>query len=94
MVGVGELVVVLVAVGAGLIVSIAFVVIVVVLVLGTARRSRMGINLSADNACPRCGAPVPMVRTPKNLRQALWGGWTCAACGCEMDKWARPLDGG
>lgn len=93
MVGGSDLVVALVTMGALLVVPLALVAVVVALVVGTVRRNRMGVNLSANNACPRCATPVPMVRTPKNLRQALWGGWTCAKCGCEMDKWARAIDG-
>lgn len=93
MVGVGEWMVAFVTLGVALVVPLAVVLIVVALVVGTVRRNRLGINLSANNACPRCATPVPMIRTPKNLRQALWGGWTCTQCGCELDKWARPLDG-
>jgi len=28
---------------------------------------------------------------PKTLEQALWGGNTCANCGCVMDKWGRAV---
>ena len=40
--------------------------------------------------CPRCDTPPPLVRTPKNLTQLL-GGWTCAECGYELDKWGEPV---
>jgi hypothetical protein len=33
-----------------------------------------------------------VIRKPKNRRQALWGGWTCEACGLEYDKWGRTVD--
>lgn len=36
--------------------------------------------------CPNCGEKTPFARIPKSLRQALWGGWTCGKCGCEMDR--------
>jgi hypothetical protein len=57
-------------------------------VIGTVAENRWGRNLESVN-CPACGFPMPQVRRPKSLRQALWGGWTCANCGCEMDKWGR-----
>ncbi len=47
--------------------------------------SRWGINL-APRSCPRCHTPLPAVRVPRNLRQVLWGGWTCRKCGLETDK--------
>jgi predicted RNA-binding Zn-ribbon protein involved in translation (DUF1610 family) len=50
------------------------------------RKGKLGINLSKV-FCPKCGQPMPMIRKPKNQRQALWGGWTCPKCGCEMDKY-------
>lgn len=54
------------------------------------RRGRMGINVRRED-CPRCGQKLPVVRRPKNLRQAMWGGWTCERCGVELDKWGRPV---
>lgn len=50
------------------------------------KTGKMGINLKKVN-CPECGATASMVRKPKNLKQALWGGWTCDICGTEMDKY-------
>lgn len=53
----------------------------------TRRRSgRWGIN-RATIACPRCGGTAGPLRMPKSGAQALWGGRTCQACGCHMDKW-------
>jgi hypothetical protein len=46
----------------------------------------MGINLSRVK-CPKCNAALPMIRKPKNKAQAMWGGWTCHKCGCEVDKY-------
>jgi hypothetical protein len=56
------------------------------------KRGRWGIPLEAVS-CARCGDPVPLVRMPASVRQALWGGWTCPRCGLENDKWGRPADG-
>jgi hypothetical protein len=41
--------------------------------------------------CPDCGETVPRFRT--NQRQRWWGGWTCANCGCEVDRYGKKLDG-
>lgn len=59
-----------------------------VVLYGTIVRNRWGINLSALS-CPRCGAPAPRARKPRTAAQALWGGWSCAVCGAEVDKWGR-----
>ncbi len=65
---------------------------VVVGIYGTVSRNRWGINLG-DVVCPRCGTPLPKVREPRSLRQEIWGGWTCARCGTEVDKWGREVRG-
>jgi hypothetical protein len=36
--------------------------------------------------CPDCSKVAPRFRLPENRRQELWGGWTCPACGCEVDS--------
>jgi hypothetical protein len=66
----------------------------VVLMIRDTRRQRggWGINLSIPN-CRHCGERMPAVRVPANLRQAIWGGWTCAQCGLEVDKWGEPVPG-
>ena len=56
------------------------------------RRGNWGFNLRPED-CPRCGQRLPTVRRPRNLRQAVWGGWTCERCGVELDKWGRPVGG-
>jgi hypothetical protein len=61
---------------------------ILLVVIGTVTKNRWGINLESGD-CPACGSPISQVRQPKSLRQALWGGWTCSKCGCEMDKWGR-----
>ena len=48
--------------------------------------------LQPAKQCPRCGEPVPKFRKPANRRQALWGGWTCTRCGCEMDRRGRVIE--
>jgi hypothetical protein len=55
------------------------------------RRGNWGIN-AKQVYCPLCGQPAPGARVPKNWRQALWGGCTCADCGLEYDKWGRAVD--
>jgi hypothetical protein len=64
----------------------------VLVVRDTARRSgRWGINFR-PLVCPRCGgAPALPVRVPRSADQALWGGRTCKACGCAIDKWGREV---
>jgi hypothetical protein len=42
--------------------------------------------------CPDCGEPSPAFRWPANRKQALWGGWTCAECGCEADWRGRKIE--
>jgi hypothetical protein len=61
---------------------------ILLVAFGTVTKNQWGINLEPVN-CPACGSPMPQVRQPKSLRQALWGGGTCGNCGCEMDKWGR-----
>jgi hypothetical protein len=75
--------------------NVIFIVVVSLVLLGillvaidAVTKNRWGMNLESVN-CPACGSSMPQVRQPKSLRQALWGGWTCAMCGCEMDKWGR-----
>jgi hypothetical protein len=56
------------------------------------RRGKWGINTDPVH-CPQCGEPAPAVRAPKSWRQTLWGGWTCAKCGIDYDKWGQALTG-
>jgi hypothetical protein len=64
-----------------------------VLVSTYRRKGNLGINFRRPK-CPNCAHPFPIVRTPKNKRQALWGGWTCDQCGTEADKWGQPVSNG
>jgi hypothetical protein len=75
--------------------NVVFVVTMSVLLLGillvafgTVTKNRWGINVQPVS-CPACGSPMPKVRRPESLKQALWGGGICGKCGCEMDKWGR-----
>ena len=49
------------------------------------------ILLQRRRVCPNCGSPFPRFRWPKNRRQVLWGGGTCAKCGCEVDRNGRKI---
>jgi hypothetical protein len=53
-------------------------------------RGRWGIPLQPAH-CPECGRPAVGLRWPRNIRQWLWGGWTCKECGLECDKWGRSV---
>ncbi|MEL6857911.1 MAG: hypothetical protein AAFO74_05960 [Pseudomonadota bacterium] len=48
------------------------------------------INLKATR-CSECGYQLPALRKPSNLRQVLWGGWTCPSCGSELNKSGQKL---
>jgi len=50
----------------------------------------LGINFSLPN-CPNCGRKVPAIRNPTSIQQAMWGGWTCSFCSCEIDKWGKEI---
>jgi hypothetical protein len=39
--------------------------------------------------CAACNAEQPRFRKPTNTTQALWGGYTCAGCGAELDAKGR-----
>lgn len=87
-IGLGELLVCSVV----LLMPILAVVGIVLLVRGTKQKTDFGLNLALPTGCPKCGAPLPTIRAPKNARQLLWGGWTCSSCGVELDKWGRVRD--
>jgi hypothetical protein len=76
---------------------LAFVFVYLLLLKLWPRKGKWGINSARVN-CPRCGAKMPLIRKPRNRRQALWGGGTCDTCGCEMDKYGVEIppddDGG
>ena len=59
-------------------------------------KSKWGINLKAITPgkkikCPGCGTELPKIRKPENLKETLWGGFTCKSCGKEYDKWLNQI---
>ena len=68
----------------GLLISLALI------VRATTDKTKWGINLGRVY-CPRCQTRLPMIRRPTSSREALWGGWTCPNCGCNVDKWGREV---
>ena len=61
-----------------------------------AKKSKWGINFKATSTkpqliCPNCNSVFQKVRKPANIRQALWGGFTCKTCDKEYDKWLREI---
>jgi len=63
----------------------------VLVLFGTVAKNRWGVNFDPVS-CPRCSTPLPRLRDPQNIRQAMWGGGTCAECGTEVDKWGREVN--
>jgi len=51
----------------------------------------LGIGYRSPMACPGCGATLPMPRWPTSMRQFLLGGWTCRACGCEVNRRGKKI---
>ncbi len=70
-------------------VPVAAIVGLVLVIKGSSAKTKLGVNLTPPKQCPRCGHPLPLLRRPKNLRQAMWGGTTCQGCQTELDKWGR-----
>ena len=64
---------------------------VLLVIHGTIFKTRWGINAAVRIECPGCHALHGQIRTPGNLRQLLWGAFTCSRCGLEVDKWNRPI---
>ncbi len=61
-----------------------------------AKNSKWGINFKAlkpgtKMECPGCGSDLPKIRKPANVKQFLWGGFTCKSCGKEYDKWLKQI---
>ena len=73
-----------------LVCGLGLIAVAAVLIHGTVTKSKMGININPSQ-CPRCQTAMPSVRATKSLNQALWGGWSCPNCGCELDKWGREV---
>jgi hypothetical protein len=66
---------------------------VILVLYGTSVRNKWGINFKTAR-CPHCEASAPRMRMPKSLREFMWGGWTCDACGTRVDKWGQELGAG
>lgn len=49
------------------------------------QNNKWDINLDKV-LCPECGSKQSMLRIPKNLKQLMYGGWSCEKCSCKMDK--------
>jgi predicted RNA-binding Zn-ribbon protein involved in translation (DUF1610 family) len=60
------------------------------IVYGSIAKTNWGVNVDAVS-CPRCATQLDYVRRPQSRSQALWGGYTCPKCGCEVDKWGREI---
>lgn len=41
--------------------------------------------LSPRRSCPECSAALPRVRMPSSIREAMFGGWVCKACGTRVN---------
>ncbi|MDQ7916737.1 hypothetical protein RBU60_04050 [Mesonia sp. MT50] len=74
----------------GVIIGIALLVVFTLLQKGS-KDSKMGINLSRVH-CPKCNEKQEIIRKPNNMKQALYGGYTCTNCGIEMDKFGTELE--
>ena len=75
----------------GLIVICGALAVGLVLVIhGTLAKNKWGINLDSVS-CPHCNTLLPVMRMPRSLQQAKWGGWTCRTCGAEVDNWGREV---
>lgn len=62
----------------------------VLVIHGTIVKNRWGVNLRRVG-CPHCGTVMGRVRVPTSGKQAMWGGYTCPTCKCELDKWGRRI---
>jgi hypothetical protein len=67
-----------------------FIGFVLVMISSNKREGKWGINTDGVS-CPKCAVVLPRIRKPANIRQTLWGGWTCNNCGCEVDKWGKEI---
>ena len=62
---------------------------VFLIIIGTVMKTRFGVNLGGAR-CSECDTPAPGARSPQDVYEMLWGGWTCHECGQKNDKWGRP----
>ncbi|HJQ55615.1 MAG TPA: hypothetical protein VJ890_01830 [Vineibacter sp.] len=52
---------------------------------------KMGVSVAQPVHCGRCQTELPALRTPKNLKQGLFGGYDCPNCGAQLDARGREL---
>jgi hypothetical protein len=59
---------------------------------GTFKRKGWRIYF-APLSCPHCKTRPPLVRVPSYFGKFVWrgNGWTCQACGAEVDNWGHLL---
>jgi hypothetical protein len=69
--------------------GVVFAVALVLVVVQTVTKGKWGFGMLRGGPCPRCGAPMPMIRKPTSTEEAMWGGWTCKKCGCKVDKYGK-----
>lgn len=60
--------------------------------LGFLKR-KVGKPLPPASHCQACGEASPGLRAPNSVNQALWGGWTCAGCGANLNAQGEPIGG-
>ena len=74
----------------GIVIGVVFLVFFFISNGKNGKNPQMGINLGRVY-CPKCGSKQPVIRKPKNERQAFYGGYTCKNCGTEMDKYGKEI---
>lgn len=42
---------------------------------------------ASPKKCPQCAEPLPAFRLPDSWGRLWRGGWTCAKCGCRIDRY-------
>ena len=60
------------------------------LIFNQFRKKKKDVNLF-EVKCPKCGKKQKFVRVPKDIKEAVWGGYTCPNCGCKMDKFGKEI---
>jgi hypothetical protein len=54
---------------------------------------KLGKPRPAASHCGVCHTPSPGLRAPATLKEAMWGGWTCAGCGATVNAQGEPIPG-
>jgi hypothetical protein len=51
-------------------------------------------KIMRSQPCPRCGQMLGDKKPgAKSMTQVFWGGWTCPACGCDVDRQGKERAG-